>query len=61
MGVTHGSGHMSKKKDIHTHTIFAELSHLSMGECMHHRCATPTAELGSQNRNEVGWSEAPPG
>jgi hypothetical protein len=32
VGVTHGSGHMSKKKDIHTHTIFAELSHFSVDE-----------------------------
>jgi hypothetical protein len=49
---------MSKKKGIHTHAIFAELSHLSVGECMHHRWATQTAELVSQDRNEVGveWS-----
>jgi hypothetical protein len=45
---------MSKKKSTHIHVIFAELSHLSAGECMHHRWATPTAELGSHNRDGVG-------
>jgi hypothetical protein len=45
---------MSKKKDTHTYKIFVELSYLSIGESMHHRWATPIAELSSENSDEVG-------
>jgi hypothetical protein len=45
---------MSKKKDIHILKIFAELSQLSVGDCIHKMSATPTAEQVSQNRDGVG-------
>ncbi len=45
---------MSKTKDTHTHTIFAELSHLRVGEYGHQKRATPIAELDAQNRDKFG-------
>ena len=44
----------SMSKKTHTHTIFPEPYHLSVGECMHQTAAALTAESGSQNMDGVG-------
>ncbi len=49
---------MSKKKDTHTHTRFAELSHMSVGKCMYQIWAIQLRSWVLKIGMELEWSDA---